>query len=152
MDNKRPQRKTITVLLVEDNPDHSLLITRGLEEHPMISTIHLVTDGEMALEYLFRRGAYADASLSPRPDLILLDLRLPKVSGLDVLEAIKYDQVLRKVPVVVLTTSSREPDIARAYELHANSYLVKPLDYAGFSKMLDLLGFYWLGWNQTPGK
>jgi two-component system response regulator len=150
MDDQSAQKKPITVLLVEDNPDHSLLITRGLEGHPMVSAVHHVSDGEKALEYLFRRGKYQDVELSPRPDLILLDLRLPRVSGLDVLEAIKFDQELRKVPVVVLTSSSGEPDIARAYELHANSYLVKPLDYAGFSKMLDLLGFYWLGWNKTP--
>ena len=90
MDNK-------IILLVEDNPDHSLLITRGLEEHPMVNDIHHVGDGEKALEYLFRRGVYEDPELSPQPDLILLDLRLPRVSGLDVLEAITKDEVLRRV-------------------------------------------------------
>lgn len=145
----------LEVLLVEDNPDHAEMILRTLADHRVANRIHHVMDGEMALDYLYRRGEFSDAANSPVPNLILLDLRLPKVDGLEVLKSVKQDEVLQKIPVVILTTSSAETDVARAYEHSANSYLVKPIDFGQFTKMMEDLGFYWLGWNfsiKSPGK
>ncbi len=142
--------KPLTILFVEDNPDHAELVMRSLEDHQVANRIFHVSDGEAALDYLFRRGAYSDASASPRPHVVLLDLRLPKVDGLQVLERMKAAEELEQIPVVVLTTSHADQDVSRAYEHHVNSYLVKPLDFERFSRMIDDLGFYWLRWNHTP--
>jgi CheY-like chemotaxis protein len=135
---------------VEDEPAHAELIIRGIETNGVANRINHVLDGEAALDYLFRRGEYADPEKSPTPHLILLDLRLPKVDGLEVLRAIKADEGLRRIPVVVLTTSEAESDVTRAYENHANSYLVKPVDFEKFGKLMGDLGFYWLVWNRHP--
>ena len=140
----------LIILLVEDNPDHAELVVRSFQDHRVANQIHCVADGEAALDYLFRRGEYADAESSPRPHVILLDLRLPRIDGLEVLQEIKTDEKLRCIPVVVLTTSEAEGDLARAYEHHANSYLVKPVDFGKFTQLMDDLGFYWLGWNRQP--
>jgi CheY-like chemotaxis protein len=140
----------LTILLVEDNPDHAELITRSFLEHRVANQLYRVPDGAEALDYLFRRGDYADPENSPRPHLILLDLRLPKVDGLEVLRKIKSDDDLCFIPVVVLTTSEAERDVARAYEHRANSYLLKPVDFEKFTELMDELGFYWLGWNRRP--
>jgi CheY-like chemotaxis protein len=112
--------------------------------------IYHVSDGEAALDYLLRRGEYADPGSSPRPHVILLDLRLPRMDGLEVLEAIKSSDTLRRVPVVIITTSQAEKDVARAYDGHVNSYLVKPVGFEEFTRLMDDLGFYWLGWNRHP--
>lgn len=144
------QNKPLTILFVEDNPDHAELVMRSLEDHQVANRIFHVADGEAALDYLFRRGEFADPASSPRPHVILLDLRLPKVDGLQVLEEMKRTEDLERIPVVVLTTSHADQDVGRAYEHHVNSYLVKPLDFERFSKMIDDLGFYWLRWNHTP--
>lgn len=144
------QGKPFDVLLVEDNADHAELVLRSMERNRVANRIHHVLDGEEALDYLFRRNAYRDAEKSPRPMLILLDLRLPKVDGLEVLRNIKSAPELSTIPVVVLTTSKAETDVARAYEHHANSYLAKPVDFEKFTQMMGDLGFYWLGWNQHP--
>jgi CheY-like chemotaxis protein len=144
--------ESLVILLVEDNPDHTELIQRIFREHRVANTIHHVPDGEAALDYLFRRGdvARADPKKNPRPHVILLDLRLPKVDGLEVLKAIKADEDLRRIPVVILTSSEAEKDLVRAYDYNVNSYLVKPLDFDKFTKLMDDLGFYWLGWNRHP--
>ena len=139
-----------TVLLVEDDADHAELVRRSFEERGVAADVLHVTDGEEALSYLYRRGRWADAATSPRPHLILLDLRLPKRDGLEVLREIKADSDLQGIPAVVLTTSEAERDMLRAYEAHANSYLVKPDDFPAFSRMMDDLGVYWLGWNRRP--
>ena len=107
-------------------------------------------DGEAALDYLYGRGAYADRIKYPLPNLMLLDLRLPKIDGLEVLKAVKTDEALRPLPVVILTTSDAERDMAMAYEYHANSYVTKPVNFEDFSKLLRDLGFYWLAWNKRP--
>ena len=138
------------VLLVEDDMDHAELVLRCFEDHKVVNRMHHVVDGEAALDYLFRRGEYADPEKSPRPHVVLLDLRLPKVDGLEVLREIKADEVLRSIPVVVLTTSETERDMTGAYESHVNSYLVKPVDFASFNNLMKDLGFYWLGWNSHP--
>ena len=140
----------LIILLVEDNPDHTELIRRTFQDYRVANEIHCLSDGAAALDYLFRRGDYADPEESPRPHVILLDLRLPKMDGLEVLAEIKSADELRRIPVVVITTSETEGDIAMAYDNHANSYLVKPVDFDKFTQLMDDLGFYWLGWNRHP--
>jgi CheY-like chemotaxis protein len=140
----------LVVLLVEDNPDHTELVMRSLEDHRIANTVQHVPDGEAALDYLFRRGKYSSPEKSPRPHMILLDLRLPRIDGLEVLKKIKTDETLRRIPVVILTTSEAEKDVAGAYANHTNSYLVKPLDFEKFSQLMDDMGFYWLAWNKRP--
>ena len=140
---------SLTILLVEDDIPHAELVKRGLEGHRVANRIYHVADGEAALDYLFRQGVYADPVTSPRPCVVLLDWRLPKLSGLEVLREIRAagDRDLYTIPVVVLTTSTAEQDVTSAYEQHANSYLVKPVDFAQFMQLIHDLGFYWLGWN-----
>ena len=140
----------IVVLLVEDNLDHAELVMRALGDHRVLNTVCHVRDGQSALDYLFHRGPYADIERSPTPHVVLLDLRLPGVDGIEVLKAIKASEDLRRIPVVVLTSSEAERDVARAYNNHVNSYLVKPVGFEEFSKLMDDLGFYWLGWNTFP--
>jgi CheY-like chemotaxis protein len=140
----------VLVLLVEDNMDHAELVMRTLEDHRIANRIKHFIDGQAALDYLFRRNEYADPEISPRPHMILLDLRLPRVDGLEVLKAIKDDEELKIIPVIVLTTSEADRDMMRAYDHHVNSYLVKPVGFDDFSKLMNDLGFYWLGWNSHP--
>ncbi len=140
----------LQILLVEDDDDHAEVVRRALENNRVVNGLYRVADGEAALDYLFRRRTYADAALSPRPNLILLDLRLPKIDGLEVLRQVKGSVDLRSIPVVVLTTSRAEMDMAAAYEQHANSYLFKPVDFSKFTEMMNVLGYYWLAWNRTP--
>jgi CheY-like chemotaxis protein len=141
----------LQVLLVEDNPDHEELIRRAFAEREPRVTVAVARHGEEALDYLHRRGEYQDPSRSPRPRLILLDLRLPRVDGLEVLGEIKSSPTLRSMPVVVLTTSDSEHDVARAYAQHANSYLVKPAEFARIRELIDRMQSYWLGMNRLPG-
>jgi CheY-like chemotaxis protein len=140
----------ILVMLVEDNIDHAELVIRTLEEHRIANRVRHFLDGQSALDYLFRRGDFSSHADNPRPHVILLDLRLPRVDGIDVLKAIKESEELKAIPVVVLTTSEAEKDVARAYYNHANSYLVKPVGFEEFKKLMDDLGFYWLSWNTNP--
>ena len=142
--------KPLTILLVEDNPDHAELVKRNLEEFQVANHIFHVEDGEAALDYVYRRSTYSDQKKYPRPDLILLDLRLPRIDGLEVLKQIKRDLTLQAIPVVVLTTSDAEKDLAQAYEYHANSYVTKPVNFENFSRLLRDLGYYWLAWNKRP--
>ena len=140
----------LLILHIEDDPAHAEIAMRNLKKSRFANTIIHLTDGQKALDYLFRRGPYEDPATSPRPHLILLDLRLPKIDGLEVLKILKNDPSLSAIPVVILTTSSTEADITKAYDHHVNSYLVKPLDFENFSKLLESLGFYWLAWNTYP--
>jgi CheY-like chemotaxis protein len=140
------------ILLVEDNEAHAELVIRGMRDQQVANKIHHVSDGEKALDYLFGRGEYADPVKNPRPNFVLLDLRLPRVDGLEVLRIIKTTPSLLRIPVVILTSSDAESDIARSYDYHANSYVVKPLDFKMFTKLMKDLGFYWLGWNAKPLK
>lgn len=140
----------LIILLVEDNPAHAELVKRSLEGHRVPNTVVHLTDGEAALHYLLRRGRFADPAASPRPHVMLLDLRLPRIDGLEVLRRIRTDPELEKLPVVVLTTSEAEQDVAKAYEFRANSYLVKPVDFDRFARLMADLGFYWLKWNYYP--
>ena len=140
----------ILVMLIEDNIDHAELVIRTLEEHRIGNRVQHFLDGQTALDYLFRRGEFAEQAETPRPHVILLDLRLPRVDGIDVLKTIKAEDELKSIPVIVLTTSEAEKDVAKAYYNHANSYLVKPVGFEDFKKLMDDLGFYWLGWNVNP--
>lgn len=140
----------VLVMLVEDNIDHAELVIRALEDHRIVNRISHFSDGQTALDYLLRRGEYESPESSPRPHMILLDLRLPRVDGLEVLRVIKEKDALKNIPVVILTTSEAEKDVARAYANHVNSYLVKPVGFEDFSKLMNDLGFYWLGWNIRP--
>ncbi len=142
---------TLTVLLVEDNYDHAELVIRSLEGKQSLGHIAHVADGEAALDYVFRRGGYADPAKSPRPDVILLDLRLPKIDGQQVLKEIKHNDQLSTIPVVILTSSDLDRDIDEAYDNYANSYLVKPMEYESFSQLMNDLGLYWFRWNHSNG-
>jgi CheY-like chemotaxis protein len=126
------------------------LVLRTLEEHRIANKVRHFLDGQSALDYLYRRGEFAASTEPERPQVILLDLRLPRVDGMEVLKTIKEDTDLKSIPVVVLTTSEAEKDVAKAYYNHANSYLVKPVGFEDFRKLMDDLGFYWLGWNTNP--
>ena len=140
----------IVILLVEDDPAHTEIIKRTFEESRLANRLTTVEDGQAALDYLHRKGKYQDDVNFPMPNLVLLDLRLPKVDGLEVLKIIKSDTKLNSIPVVILTTSSAESDMVKAYEWHANSYLVKPVDFTQFNKLMNTFGYYWVVWNQYP--
>jgi CheY-like chemotaxis protein len=140
----------VLVMLIEDNADHAELIIRTLEEHRISNKVRHFFDGQTALDYLFQRGEFSDPGTSPRPHVVLLDLRLPRVDGIDILKAIKRDEKLKTIPVVILTTSEAEKDVAKAYHNHANSYLVKPVGFEEFRQLMDNLGYYWLNWNTNP--
>ena len=138
------------ILLMEDNEDHAELIKRSLAENQMANRIFWVADGEKAFHYLFREREYKDPENSPRPNLILLDLRLPRVDGLEMLMRIKGISDLQRIPVLVLTSSSAENDIMKSYDAHADSYIVKPVDFVKFNQLMDDLGFYWSDGTSTP--
>ena len=140
----------INLLLVEDNDAHADLVKRSFEQHGIATAIHHVADGQKALDYIFNEGEYSDSKQYPSPQCILLDLRLPKVDGLEVLRRIKTNPGTQRIPVVVLTTSSADKDIAMSYEYQANSYVVKPMDFARFEDLMETIGSYWLDWNQNP--
>lgn len=140
----------VEILLVEDNPNDVELTLHALKKHNLANRIHVVRDGAEALDFIFGSGAYAGRRLEDRPKVILLDLKLPLVDGLEVLERIKSDPRTRTIPVVMLTSSREEPDIARSYELGVNSYIVKPVDFQQFTEAVRNLGLYWLLLNQPP--
>jgi CheY-like chemotaxis protein len=140
----------IVILLVEDDEAHAEIVRRNFETCRLANHLVHVTDGQAALDYLYRRNSYADPHVSPRPGIVLLDLRLPKVDGMDVLKTVKADPDLGRIPVVILTTSKAEADMVQAYGHHANSYLVKPVDFLHFTQLMETFGYYWLAWNQYP--
>lgn len=142
----------LILLLVEDNAAHAEMVKRSFEQHQVSNIIQHVEDGQAALDYLGREGEYKDETKYPFPHCVLLDLRLPKVDGLEVLRQIKTNDSLKKMPVVILTTSAAEKDVAMAYEYHANSYVVKPMDFDKFDALMNDLGYYWMAWNQNPWK
>lgn len=143
-------RHPLRILLVEDNDAHTKLILRAFREDRLANPVNCVRDGEEALDYLLRRAAYADPAKSPRPDLVLLDLKLPKVDGTKVLKTIKESPDLQGIPVVILTSSAAESDLRDCYEYRANSYLTKPVDFEKFHKMVQELDFYWTVSNHPP--
>ena len=138
------------ILLVEDNPDDELLTLRALKKQNITNEVVVARDGEEALDYLFGSGPYAGRDLSVMPQLVLLDLKLPKVDGLEVLRRVRADQRTRLLPVVILTTSREQQDLLQGYGLGANSYVRKPVDFVQFTEAVRQLGLYWLLLNESP--
>lgn len=138
------------ILLVEDNPDDEVLTLRALRRHQITSTISVVRDGAEALEFLFAEGAYADRDPKSLPAVILLDLMLPKIGGLEVLQRLRGDARTRLLPVVVLTSSDEQRDMIDSYNFGANSYVRKPVEFSEFSEAVSQLGLYWIVQNQPP--
>ena len=144
------QSEAVDILLVEDNPQDAELTTRALKKHNLANRLITVEDGAEALDFLLCRGKYATRDVGHPPKVVLLDLKLPKVSGLEVLRALKQDEKTRAIPVVIVTSSREDPDIKTAYALGANSYVVKPVDFDAFAEAVSSLGLYWLLVNQPP--
>jgi two-component system response regulator len=143
MDNK-------VILLVEDNPDDEALTLRALKKNNILNEVVVARDGVEALDYLFCRGTYAGRNRQDLPQLVLLDLKLPKVDGLEVLREMRSSADTRRLPVVILTSSSEERDIVAGYDLGANSYICKPVDFTQFTEAVRQLGIYWLVLNVSP--
>jgi two-component system, response regulator len=142
--------EAVDILLVEDNPQDAELTIRALKKHNLANRLIAVEDGAEALDFIFCRGKHATRGNGHSPKVILLDLKLPKVSGLEVLRTLKQDEKTRAIPVVIVSSSREDPDIKTAYALGANSYVVKPVDFDSFAEAVSSLGLYWLLVNQPP--
>ncbi len=140
MELLRNSKEKPRILLVEDNPGDIRLTQEAFKESSLDIQMDVVTDGEMALDFLFKKGRYADAI---KPDVVLLDLNLPKKNGIEVLKEVKADETLKRIPVIVLTTSDADHDISKAYGLHANCYILKPVDFDDFAKVIRLIESFW---------
>ena len=138
------------ILLVEDNPDDRILTVRALKQHNICNEIKEVKDGQEVLDYLFGEGEYAGRDITIQPQIILLDLKLPRVDGLEVLQRIRADSRTRRLPVVILTSSNEQKDRISSYDLGANSYVRKPVDFNEFIEAARQLGMYWLMLNEAP--
>lgn len=144
--------KGIAILLVEDNPYDVEITKRAFEKGKIRNTLYVVRDGQEALDFLYHQGGYTDESKAPRPGLILLDIRLPKIDGLEVLRRLKADPDFRKIPVIMLTVSDSDEDISKSYDLGANSYIVKPVEFDKFVEAMKSLYLYWAITNTLPSK
>jgi two-component system response regulator len=140
----------VEILLVEDNPNDIELTLHALKQNRLSNHVQVVRDGAEALDFIFARGEFAQRIADHPPRVILLDLKMPKVNGLEVLRQIRADERTRDIPVVVLTSSKEEPDIRESYHLGVNSYIVKPVDFEKFTEAIHILGLYWLLLNQPP--
>lgn len=140
----------IEILLVEDNMNDAEMTIRALKKHNIANNLIHLKDGAIALDFLFGTGEYTGRDIRNKPKVILLDLKMPKVNGLELLEKLKADEDTKKIPIVVLTSSKEHPDIERCYELGVNSYIVKPVEFNNFIKAVSDLGLYWLLLNQPP--
>jgi two-component system response regulator len=140
---------TKNILLVEDNPDDELLTLMAFNENKITNEVIIARDGEEALDYLFGTGRYQNRDLNIQPQVVLLDLKLPKIDGLEVLKAIRSNPITKLLPVVILTSSKEEIDILKSYQLGANSYIRKPVDFEQFSEAIKQLGLYWLVLNES---
>jgi CheY-like chemotaxis protein len=138
------------ILLVEDNPDDEVLTLRALKKNQLANEIVVVRDGEEAVQFLFGEGKYEDRDTSIQPQLILLDLKLPKLDGVEVLKRIRDDDRTQLIPVVILTTSDEERDRSECYSNHANSFIRKPVDFSRFTEAIQQIGAYWLTLNEPP--
>jgi two-component system response regulator len=142
--------QAVDILLVEDNPEDAELTVRALKKKNLANRMVVVEDGAEALDFLFCRGKFARRDADMAPQVVLLDLKLPKVGGLEVLKAMRGDERTRAIPVVVVTSSREDPDIKAAYAIGANSYVVKPVDFDAFAEAVSSIGLYWLMVNQPP--
>jgi two-component system response regulator len=145
-----PHLDAVELLLVEDNSQDAELIIRALKKRNLANHLLVVEDGAEALDFIFCRGKYAGRAVAHPPKVVFLDLKLPKLDGLEVLRAIKADEQMCKIPVVMVTSSHEDPDIQAAYELGVNSYVVKPVNFDAFVEAMSYLGLYWLQVNQPP--
>ena len=141
-----------TILLVEDNSDDEALTLLALKKHNLTNNIDVVRDGAAAVDYLFCRGAYSERGQAENPQLILLDLKLPKMDGLEVLKVIRENEKTKHIPVVMLTTSVEESDVVSSYDNGANSFMRKPVDFKEFIEVVSHIGIYWLAFNKVPIK
>jgi two-component system response regulator len=139
-----------TILLIEDNPNDEMLTIRALKKNNILNEVVVARDGVQALDYLFAEGEHQGRNINNQPEVILLDLKLPKIDGLEVLKRIKSDERTKLLPVVVLTTSNEDQDLISSYELGANSYIRKPVDFDQFIHAVGQLGLYWLVLNEAP--
>jgi len=140
----------IEILLVEDNPNDLELTLHALEKHNVANKIHVVRDGEEALDFLFCRGAFSHRTFESPPKVVLLDLKLPKIDGLEILRAVKSDPRTKAVPIVVMTSSKQQRDLVESYNCGVNSYIQKPINFTEFQEVIRQLGYYWLAINQSP--
>jgi len=140
----------IEIILIEDNPDDALLTIRALKKNNLANNIFHLKDGSEAIDYFFGLGEFAGRNILETPKLVLLDLKMPKINGLEVLEKIKSDERTMHIPIVVLTSSNEDPDIEKCYKLGVNSYIVKPVGFQNFGSIVSQLGVYWLLLNQKP--
>jgi two-component system, response regulator len=140
----------LSIVLIEDNPTDAELTIRALRRGRIGNSIQLLEDGAEALDFFFCRGEYAHRSMTNQPKVILLDLKLPRISGLEVLRQLKSDPRTQMIPVVVLTSSAEDQDMIESYQLGVNSYIVKPVDFEQFNQAVQQLGFYWILFNQLP--
>ncbi|TGK33794.1 response regulator [Leptospira gomenensis] len=143
------QNSPISILYAEDNPQDSELTLRSLKKHNLTNQLQLVRDGEEALDYLFATGPYSERDKTQLPSLILLDLKMPKVDGIEVLKRVRKEELTKLIPVVILTSSAEEKDIVESYRLGVNSYVVKPLEFDKFSDVVSEIGFYWILMNKS---
>jgi two-component system response regulator len=141
---------SIDILLIEDNLSDAELTIRELKKHHLANNLFHVKDGEEALDFIFATGKYSSRNIDNPPKIVLLDIQMPKVNGIEVLQKIKSDERTKATPVVILTSSKENPDIKKCYALGANSYIVKPVNFEGFAESIKTLGFYWLLLNQPP--
>jgi CheY-like chemotaxis protein len=144
------RQTTVNILLADDDDDDCMLAREALVESRLSSELHVVKDGEELMDYLYHRGKYATPSSSPRPGLILLDLNMPKKDGREALKEIKSDPELRQIPVIVLTTSKAEEDIYRTYDLGANSFIIKPMNFGTLVEVMQTIGKYWFEIVELP--
>jgi len=144
------ENSQVEILLVEDDVDDAEMTIDAMRKNNLANKLIHIEDGEEALDFLFGTGKYVDRDVNIKPRLILLDLKMPKVNGMEVLEKVKSNAITKKIPVVILTSSKEDPDVSRCYELGANGYIVKPVDFEGFNKAVIELGLYWLLLNQPP--
>jgi len=143
-------KKDIQILLVEDNKSDAMLTIRALKKHNLANNLIHLIDGAQALDFIFGKGDFEGRDIENKPKVIFLDLKMPKVSGLEVLKIIKKDERTKLIPVVMMTSSKEESDIVESHKLGVNSYVVKPVDFDNFSKIIAELGFYWLVVNNPP--
>jgi len=141
----------VEILLAEDNPKDAEMTQRALRKHNLGNRVFWVKDGAEALDFIFCRGVYASRDAAWPPKLVLLDLKMPKVDGIEVLRQVKADERMRAIPVVVMTSSNEERDVTESYRLGVNSYIVKPIDFAAFLEVVAKIGLYWILTNRVPG-
>jgi two-component system response regulator len=140
----------VEILLVEDNPHDAEMTIRALKKANLANKLIHLKDGAEALDFIFAKGAFSDRQIENKPKVILLDIKMPKVDGIQVLKQIKSNDTTKTIPVVIMTSSKEEQDVITSYNLGVNSYVVKPVDFEGFAKAVSELGFYWLITNQLP--